>query len=59
MPSGLKATDETEPVWPLRVRTSSPLRTSHSFTVRSSLPEASRVPSGLKATEETESLWPN
>ena len=33
VPSGLKATEETESVWPLRVRTSSPLRTSHSFTV--------------------------
>ena len=34
-----------------RVYTSSPLATSHSFTVWSSLPKASRVPSGLKASD--------
>ena len=49
-PSGLKATLQTPPVCPGRVRASWPLVASHTFTVLSTLAEARRLPSGLKAT---------
>jgi hypothetical protein len=52
-PSGLNATDLTQPVWPSRVRTSLPVATSHSLIVLSSEPEARSFPSGLNATELT------
>src|SRR4051812_48485868 len=37
-PSGLNDAELTVPECPLRVRTSAPLRASHTFAVRSSLP---------------------
>ena len=46
LPSGLNATLVTERVWALRVRVSSPLVASQSFTVLSLLPLAIRLPSG-------------
>ena len=45
-------------LWPRRVSTSVPLEASHTFTVWSSLPVASRLPSGLQATRYTGRLWP-
>ena len=36
----------------------SPVATSHSRTVPSSLPVASVLPSGLNATDHTEPVWP-
>ena len=50
-PSGEKATDMTWSPCPARVRSSRPLVTSHSLTVRSTLPEARMRPSGEKAIE--------
>src|SRR5207245_7248589 len=58
VPSGLKATDQTRPVWPCNVVRHLPVLTSHSLTIPSSLQLASRAPSGLKATERTQSLCP-
>src|SRR5205807_2211793 len=52
LPSGLKATDVTGKLCPLRVAVIFPLFTSHSLIVLSSLPQASAWPSGLNATEE-------
>jgi hypothetical protein len=51
-PSGLNATEVTQPVWPSRVRTSCPVATSHSLIVLSSEPEARSRPSGLNAGGE-------
>ena len=50
-PSGEKATDTTELVWPVSVRSSSPLAMPQSFMVLSPLPEASVRPSGENATD--------
>ena len=47
-PSGLNATLETRPVWPRKLRTSSPLRLSQIFTVLSSPPEAIHRPVGAE-----------
>ncbi len=61
-PSGLKATDQTGPVWPV---SGEPIReascgsvTSHSRTVSSAEPLARVRPSGLKATEWISPVWP-
>ena len=62
VPSGLKATDQMGPVWPVSGAPSGSARrgspTSHSRTVLSALPLASVRPSGLNATECTRSVWP-
>src|SRR5262245_26298035 len=58
LPSGLYATERTQPVCPLRVACSSPVAASHSLTVWSSLPEASVLPSGLYATDRTQPVCP-
>src|SRR3990172_5812516 len=42
----------------VKVRSSSPLFASHTFTVLSALAEASRLPSGLYATLRTSALCP-
>ncbi len=57
-PSGLKATLQTLPVCPLRVRVSRPVAASHTYTVRSPLPLAIRLPSGQNATLPTQFLCP-
>src|ERR1700740_413502 len=49
VPSGLKATDHTIPVCPLRMAFFWPVFTSHTLIFGSSHPAASRVPSGLNA----------
>jgi hypothetical protein len=53
LPSGEKATDATESVWPASVfnTASRPVETSHSCTTSSLDPEARSLPSGEKATE--------
>src|SRR5262249_6793930 len=57
LPSGLKTTLWTRSVWPLRVRISSPVPASHTFTSPGLLDSppalASRLPSGLKTTLKT------
>ena len=58
MPSGLKATQNTTLVWPVRLARSFPVATFHSLMVRSLLPEASILLFGLKATEVTQSMCP-
>src|SRR5262249_23180507 len=57
-PSGLNATPVTKPACPRSSRSSVPVRTSHTFTVRSPLPETTRVPSGLNATLFTRPACP-
>ena len=52
-PSGLKATLVTQPVWPLRVDSTSPEAVDQRRTVASCEAEASVLPSGLKATPHT------
>ena len=49
-PSGLNATPQTAPVWPVRVRRCSPVAGSHSRAVPSPPAVASSRPSGLNAT---------
>ena len=53
VPSGLYATDSTQPPCPSPVHTASPLAASQTRTVLSSLPDTMRVPSGLYATDVT------
>ena len=53
VPSGEKATEKTERVWPLNIFTIAPVEASHTRTDLSFEPETMRVPSGEKATEET------
>jgi len=48
-----KATDATQPVWPLSVCSHLPVVASQSCTVLSSEADASRVPSVEKATDVT------
>ncbi len=50
VPSGEKHTDNTGPVWPMRVRSCRPVAASHSRTALSLPPEAIMVPSGENAT---------
>jgi hypothetical protein len=57
-PSGLKATEVTEFLCPLKVRISLPVEASHSRAVLSPDPVSTCAPSGLKATDETEYLCP-
>ena len=58
-PSGLNATLNTVPVWPVSGAPMGwPVSASHSRTVLSAPPEASRCPSGLNATLNTVSVWP-
>ena len=40
-------------MWPSSVSTASPVAASHTLTVLSQLPDATRAPSGLKATALT------
>jgi hypothetical protein len=59
LPSGLNATEVTEPAapvrgWPMGL----PVAASHSLIVPSALPEARSFPSGLNATELTEPAAP-
>jgi hypothetical protein len=59
-PSGLKATEITAPLWPLRGSpTWAPEEASQSLTVLSLLLEAMIFPSGLKVTEVTPLMWPS
>src|SRR5947209_3817561 len=58
LPSGLKATDDTPSVCPLRVACSLPVATSHNLIVLSLLADANVLPSGLKATDCTSSECP-
>src|SRR5262245_52433365 len=58
LPSGLNATLSTQPVCPLRVSASNPIRASHTFTVLSSLPDTMRVPSAENATLVTPPVCP-
>src|SRR5262249_41722235 len=58
VPSGLKATLWTAPVWPRRAWTQAPLAVSQTRTVLSAEALARRRPSGLKATLWTQSVWP-
>src|SRR5947207_7892908 len=57
-PSGEKATDETDDVWPCSVACSVPVSASQIRTVLSYEPDASRRPSGEKATDQTDDVWP-
>ena len=58
-PSGLKATEFTQPLWPFRGEPIGlPLKPSHRRRVLSMETETRRCPSGLKATEFTQPLWP-
>lgn len=56
LPSGEKATDRTESVWPSSVRIQQPEAGSQILTVRSSEAEASGRTSGEKATDLTQEL---
>ena len=56
-PSGPKATQWTNPVWPWKVALSPPSR-SQRRTLLSSLPETSWRPSGEKARPRTNPRWP-
>ena len=57
-PSGLKATPDTGPMCPERVRISFPVEVSQSFMVLSALAEARILPSGLKARLSTIRMCP-
>ena len=58
-PSGLNATPDTTPVWPVSGWPCGwPVATSHSRTVRSAPAVASSRPSGLNATSHTMPVWP-
>src|ERR1700758_1594071 len=57
-PSGLKATEVTEPSCPLKARISFPVAASHRRAVLSPDPVSTRAPSGLKATEVTNCSCP-
>ena len=48
-PSGLNATADTMPVWPVSTRTHAPVATFHSRVVPSPLAVASSLPSRLNA----------
>jgi hypothetical protein len=52
-PSGLNAAEWTNPVCPLSVRASAPLRASQIFAVPSQLAVTMSEPSGLNAAERT------
>src|SRR5262249_6895380 len=58
VPSALKDTFVTAPVWPFSSARVVPVFTSHTRTVRSPLPVTIRLPSGLKATLFTVPVWP-
>jgi hypothetical protein len=53
LPSGLKATERTQPVCPFNIFSGFPVAKSQRITVLSADPEANFLPSGLKATEKT------
>jgi hypothetical protein len=60
-PSGLKTTEETVPVWPIKVPSDVGWRgllISHNRAVRSALAVARVRPSGPKATDRTGAVWP-
>ena len=59
LPSGLKATQFTLLVWPVRMARVVFVATSQSRAVWSSPAVASHRPSGLKATERTRPVWPS
>src|SRR5262249_19520130 len=56
LPSGLKATPVTQPVWSVKHHASRPFWMSHSRTVPSKLPDPASRPSGERATLETKPL---
>ena len=59
LPSGLKVTELTGALWPVRgVPIWRRVARSHSRIVPSALPLASVLPPGLKVTELTGPLWP-
>ncbi len=58
MPSGLKATELTEPSCPLKARISLPVAASHRRAVSSNDPVSTRMPSEPKATEIDKVLMP-
>ena len=53
VPSGEKATDITQWVWPSKIERDTPVAESQTRTVLSSDPDTMRVPSGEKATALT------
>ncbi len=57
LPSGLKAAELIQAVWPARVWSSSPVAVSHIFAVPSSDAVTINLPSGLKAADLTLLLW--
>ena len=57
-PSGLKATERTEPIPGRRTRITTPVRASQRRTVSSSLADATMSPSGWKATALSRAVWP-
>ena len=57
-PSGEKATELTEPGWPLSVCSKALVAVSQSCTVPSSKPDMTCLPSSEKVTELTELEWP-
>ncbi|SLM38898.1 hypothetical protein LPUS_09283 [Lasallia pustulata] len=59
LPSGEKATAETQLEWPSRVCNVAPIAASQIRTVMSLEPDASCLPSGEKATAKTHPEWPS
>ncbi len=59
LPSGEKATDVAEPVWPSSICNGAPVAASQSRTFSSRDPDTTCLPSGEKATELTQSVWPS
>jgi hypothetical protein len=59
LPSGEKATAQTESEWPSSVCRVALVAVSHSLTVLSHDADANWLPSGEKATAQTESEWPS
>ena len=57
-PSGLTATLNTVPMWPLRMASSARVNASQTRAVPSEEPVTHRAPSGLKATLKTPCKWP-
>ena len=58
LPSGLKATEITQPYPPPGIAVHLPVATSQSLVVESKLPVASVLPSGWNATDTTAFVWP-
>ena len=59
MPSGLNATDQTPPLWPVQDGGRQPgCAQIPQLDGATSLPEARGLPSGLNATDQTSASWP-